>query len=120
MTDPLQALLESGAIETSPLAPNSRYRGVGTATFEREGEEPIAYFRRRFVPSPDRFAVVQEHTVVAGDRLDNLASRYLGDPELYWRFADANGALRPDDLIEEIGRRIAVTLPEGVPGPRDA
>lgn len=120
MTDPLQALLESGAIETSPLASNSRYRGVGTATLEREGQEPIAYFKRRFVPSPNRFAVVQEHTVVAGDRLDNLAWRYLGDPELYWRFADANGALRPDELLAEVGRHLAVTLPEDVPGAKDA
>ena len=116
MNDPLQALLESGAIETSPMAPNSRYYGGGVAKLERSGRESIAYLRRRFVPSPDRFAVVQEHTVVAGDRLDNLAARYLGDPEIYWLLADANGVVRPDELIEEAGRRIVITLPEGVPG----
>jgi nucleoid-associated protein YgaU len=112
----LRALLESGAIDTSPLAPNSRYRGVGVARLEPEGAEPIAYLRRRFVPAPERFTVVQEHSVVEGDRLDLLAARYLGDPELYWRLADANGVLRPDELVEEPGRKIAITLPEGVPG----
>ena len=54
--------------------------------------------------------------MVDGDRLDSLAARYLGDPELYWLLADANGVLRPDELLEEAGRRIAITLPEGVPG----
>jgi nucleoid-associated protein YgaU len=116
MNDPLKALLESGAIDTSPLAPGSRYRGVGVATLEREGADPIAYLRRRLVPAPERFSVVQEHAVVEGDRLDVLAARYLGDPELYWRLADANGVLRPDELVEEPGRKIAITLPEGVPG----
>lgn len=120
MTDPLQALLESGAIDTSPLAPNSRYRGVGIAALEPPGGDPVSYFRRRFVPQPDRFATLQEHTVADRDRLDNLAARYLGDPEIYWRFADANGALRPDELVETAGRRLVVPLPEGVPGPRDA
>jgi hypothetical protein len=30
--------------------------------------------------------------------------------------ADANGAMRPDELTEEIGRKLRITLPEGVPG----
>ena len=55
-----------------------------------------------------------------GDRLDNLAAKYFGDPELFWRLCDANGALRPDELIEIIGRRLRITLPLGVPGVRSA
>jgi nucleoid-associated protein YgaU len=120
MTDPLQALLEAGAIDTSLFPPGSRYRGVPLARLERPGEDAIVYLRRRFVPPPEHFAVVGEHTVVQGDRLDNLAARYLGDPELFWRLCDANGALRPNELIEEIGRRLALTLPEGVPGDNHA
>jgi nucleoid-associated protein YgaU len=116
MSDPLQALLEAGAIDTSMFPPNSRYRGVPLATLERAGEDPIVYLRRRFVPALERLAVVGRHRIQQGDRLDNLAARYLGDAELYWRLADANGALRPEDLIEEIGRWLAITLPEGVPG----
>jgi nucleoid-associated protein YgaU len=120
MKDPLQALLDAGAIEATPLAPNSRYRGLEVAQLERAGQDRIAYFQRRVVPPPEHFVVVQEHVVAQGDRMDNLAARYLGDPELYWRLADANGVLRPDELIEEAGRRIAITLPEGVPGSHDA
>jgi hypothetical protein len=30
--------------------------------------------------------------VVEGDRLDNLAARFLGDPLLCWMICDANGA----------------------------
>ena len=33
-----------------------------------------------------------------------------------WRICDANGALRPEELTELIGRRLRITLPEGVPG----
>jgi len=39
----------------------------------------------------------------------------LGDPELFWRVCDANRAMRPDELTETIGRRLRITLPEGIP-----
>lgn len=120
MSDPLQALLAAGVLDTSPFPPNSRYHGVAIVTLEQNNQEPIAYLKRRFVPPPENFAVLQEHTVVQGDRLDNIAARYLGDPELYWRVCDANGAMRPAELTEAPGTRLAITLPEGMPGPSDA
>jgi len=120
MSDPLQALLEAGVLNTSPFPPNSRYHGIAVTTLAQTNQEPIAYLKRRFVPPPENFAVVQQHTIVQGDRLDNLAARYLGDAELYWRLCDANGALRPAELSEAPGTRIAITLPEGVPGASDA
>ena len=55
---------------------------------------------------PERFSLLVEHTVTGGDRLDNLAAHYFGDPELFWRICDANRALRPDDLTETAGRRL--------------
>ncbi|MCL4798481.1 MAG: LysM domain-containing protein [Burkholderiales bacterium] len=79
----------------------------------------IAHLRRRFVPPPERFATLREHAVVQGDRLDRLAAQHLGDPEIYYRLCDANGAIRPDELVETTGRRLRVTLPEGVPGAGD-
>ena len=120
MNDPLKALLDAGVLETSRFPDNSRYHGVAVATWKPRDREPIAYLRRRFVPPPERFAVLQEHTVVEGDRVDNLAAQYLGDPELYWRLCDANGAMRPDELTDTTGARVAITLPEGIPGERDA
>jgi hypothetical protein len=49
-----------------------------------------------------------------GERLDNLAAKYLGDAELFWRLCDANVVLEPDELTDRIGGEILITLPEGV------
>jgi hypothetical protein len=68
------------------------------------------------VPPPERFALLQEHVVTQGERLDNITARYLDDPEQFWRICDANRALRPDELTETVGRRLRITLPEGIPG----
>ncbi len=115
MSDPLQALLQ-GPAKPSQFPPTSRYHGIDTATLTAPDGTTIAYLLRRFVPPPDRFALLQEHTVVEGDRLDNLAAKYVGDPEQFWRLCDANGALRPEELTEIVGRILRITLPEGIPG----
>jgi hypothetical protein len=98
----------------------SRYYGLATVTIERPDGEKIVYVRRRFVPPPERFELLQEHTVTQGERLDNITAQYLGDPEQFWRICDANGAIRPDELTETIGRRLRITLPEGIPGTPNA
>jgi hypothetical protein len=99
-----------------PFPPTSRYFNIETATVGTPAGRTVIYLRRRFVPPPERFSLLQEHVVVQGDRLDNITARYLGDPEQCWRVCDANGAMRPDELTEEIGRRLRITLPEGIPG----
>ena len=99
-----------------PFPPNSRYAGLKTKTLEIPDGRAVAYLERRFLPAPERFALLSEHAVVEGDRLDNIAARHLGDPEQFWRLCDANGAMRPDEVTETIGRRLRITLPEGVPG----
>src|SRR5215468_5324026 len=98
-----------------PLTPTSRYFNIGTSSLYVGSGRTLIYLRRRFVPAPERFAVVDEHVVVQGDRLDNVTARYLGDPEQFWLVSDANRAMRPDDLTAEIGRRLRITLPEGIP-----
>lgn len=120
MNDPLKALLDAGVLDTSSFPINSRYHGTGKAILEDAQGDPVAYLKRRFVPGPERFARVQEHTVVEGDRPDNLAALYLGDAHLLWRLCDANGVMRPNELVDTPGRRIAITLPEDVPGDIDA
>ena len=95
---------------------NSRYGGIETATLETPAGKTVIYLRRRFLPAPEGFALLQEHTVTQGERLDNITARYLGDPEQFWRVCDANRAMRPDELTETIGRRLRITLPEGIPG----
>ena len=98
----------------------SRYYGIVTVTLERLDGKKITYVRRRFVPPPERFELLVEHVVTEGERVDNITAQYLGDPEQFWRVCDANGAVRPDELVETIGRRIRITLPEGIPGTPNA
>ncbi len=95
---------------------NSRYQYVETTRLVRPDGSEVVYLKRRFVPQPERFVLLQEHAVVEGDRLDNITARYLSDPEQFWRMCDANRAMRPDGLTEEIGRRLRITMPEGIPG----
>ncbi len=95
---------------------NSRYASTESTRLIRPDGTELVYLKRRFVPQPEQLAPWQAHSVVQGDRLDNLAARYLGDPELYWRIADANRAMRPDDLLQPVGRVLTLSLPDGVPG----
>jgi hypothetical protein len=104
----------------SDFSPLSRYAGIATATLELADGEAIIYLRRRFVPAPERFALLQLHEVRQGERIDHIAAHYLGDPEQFWRLCDANRALRPEQLVEQPGRRLRITLPEGIPGAPDA
>ena len=78
----------------------------------------ITYLARRFVPQPGapNFATVAQHTVKQGDRLDLIAAKYLGDPLMFWLICDANGAIRPNDLVETPARVLNITTPQGVPG----
>jgi hypothetical protein len=96
--------------------PTSRYYGLDTTTIEPVEGKPIIYLERRFVPQPERFALLQTHTVVQGDRLDNVTAKYMDDPLQFWRVCDANRAMRPDVLTATIGRVLRITLPEGIPG----
>jgi hypothetical protein len=97
------------------FSPASRYFNLPTATFETPLGD-VVYVLRRFCPQPDRLAIIEEHIVQLGDRLDNVTAHYLDDAEQFWRIADANSALRPEELVERVGRRLRITLPEGVPG----
>ena len=99
--------------------PTSRYYLTETATLETFDGSMIRFLRRRFLPPLERFTLIQEHMVTESDRLDNITARYLGDPEQFWRICDANPILLPEEL-EEIGRRIRLTLPEGIPGTPNA
>lgn len=112
--DRLSAMLRPLPLSASLFAPNSRYYGLQTITMDGPDGRPITYLARRFVPNPDRFTLLQLHTVAQGERLDNLAAQFLGDPEQFWRMCDANRALKPEDLVDTPGEQIRITLPEGL------
>jgi hypothetical protein len=94
----------------------SRYHDVELAQLDLPDGRTVTYLRRRFIPPPERHALLREHIVRDGERLDHVAAAHLGDPEQYWRVADANGAMAPEDLTRETGARLRITLPAGIPG----
>jgi hypothetical protein len=118
MPDPLQELLAAGALPATAFPPTSRYARTPVEAWDPgDGTPGVPYLARRFCPRPERFALLQELRVAEGDRRDLLAARHLGDPELWWQLADANGVLDPRELTEPVGRSLRLTLPEDVPGP---
>jgi len=107
----LQALLQPGSLTQTLFPPTSRYHGVALATITQPDGTAVAYVRRRFIPPPESYAPIGEHTITQGERLDHLAARYLGDPELFWRICDANAAIFPAELERE-GQVVQITLPK--------
>lgn len=113
--DPVRALLSQVSLKTTLFSATSRYYGLDIATIAHTGR-PVAYVTRRFLPPVSHFQVLQTHTVVQGERLDNIAAQHLGDPTLFWRICDANNAMNPDEITATIGRKIAITMPTGITG----
>lgn len=101
------------------FGPTSRYYAIPVSTLETSDGRIVAYVRRRFAPQPETLSLVNYYSVSEGERLDNIAAVQVGDPELFWRVCDANGAIDPHELTDTVGRRIRITLPEGIPGPRN-
>lgn len=95
--------------------PTSRYHDTPTKTLAGADGENLVYLARRFVPPGSAFALLGTHTVLAGERLDIIAAAELGDPLAFWRLCDANDAMRPDALTGQVGRRLRITLPLGIP-----
>ncbi len=115
MADPVQLLIDAGAIPSTPFVPQSRYSGVSLALLQlRPGETGVVYVRRRFIPAPGTLAIAARHVVAALDRPDLLGAKYLGDALLYWRIADANTVVDPHELTDALGRRLDIPLAPGM------
>ena len=95
----------------------SRYASQPIAVYVDANGRARAYVTLREVPAA-RAARPEDpiHIVTSNDRLDRLTWQHLGDPELFWRIADGNRAIHPAELVDEPGRRLRITLPEGLPG----
>jgi len=91
---------------------NSRYHEIPIAELITPEGRKIVYVRRRFIPPAPTSVALAEHSVTEGERLDNITARYIGDPEQFWRFCDANNAMKPEEL-EAVGRRLRVPTLEG-------
>ena len=74
----------------------------------------ILYKKRRFLPDARKMPLLQERVIAAGDRLDLIASQYIGDAEQYWRICDANNSvMHPLEITNEPGSVIRIGLSEG-------
>jgi len=112
--DPIQALLDAGAIPSTSFGPNSRYQGVALGAWLPPGDGPaIAYVLRRFIPQMRDIDIEAEHIVKSGERPDLLSAQAYGDSELYWRIADANAATDPFELTDTIGLRVFIPAAPG-------
>lgn len=90
----------------------SRYYDIETTEYTAADGRRLAYKRRRFVPPGSALSVLQDVTVVEGDRLDRITHNSLGDPEQFWQVCDANNALNPADLTAEIGTVLHIPFPQ--------
>jgi hypothetical protein len=90
----------------------SRYAPIEKATTTLPDGRSVVYLRRRFLPQGRAQLMLAEATLGPADRLDLVAARTLGDPEVFWRICDANDAMNPTDLESPTGRRLRVPVPE--------
>jgi hypothetical protein len=120
MSAAAQTLLSGVSPQGALFPPTSRYFGLATNTITAPDGTTIVYVTRRIVPPASQFALLLLHTVTQGERLDNIANLYLGDPTAFWKLCDANNAMRPEELTITIGRQIRITLPQGIPAQPNA
>ncbi len=92
--------------------PGSRYFNLETATVTAVDGRVLRYVKRRFLPQGDDMPLLVEVTITDGDRPDLITARSLGDPQQFWRVADANNAMNPFDLTIEPGSLIRVPVPQ--------
>jgi hypothetical protein len=116
MIDPVQLLIDAGAIPVAPFGPTSRYVNVALGRYQVSVDESVPYVLRRFVPQARDIPLATRHLVRAGERIDVIAAHYLGDAELHWRVADANLATDLLKLTATAGARLVIPLPPSAGG----
>jgi hypothetical protein len=90
----------------------SRYYNLANRSYEAKDGHAILYKERRFLPQGMNLPLLVEVTVEQSDRLDLIAYRTLGNPELFWRVCDANDAMDPFALTASPGRKLRVAVPQ--------
>lgn len=113
-TDPIQALIDAGAIPSDPFQADSRYYGTALGLYQPDPALPgRAYVLRRFIPQERDIALLYFHIVKALERPDTLAAEAYGDAELYWRIADGNAVTDPFELTGTLAARVKIPAPPG-------
>jgi hypothetical protein len=111
----IQSMVAAAAGTGAPTNPSSRYYGAAVELYTTANGVQIAYLSRRIVPQASIYTALKSYSINQGDRLDNLAYKYLGDPILFWMICDANNAVDPDQLTAQPGSSIEIPLAAGIP-----
>jgi hypothetical protein len=94
----------------------SRYYSVETAILALPDGRMVSYVRRRFLPQGERLALLAEVSVTPTERIDFVSNRTLGDPLAFWRICEANNAMDPQQMLEDIAsdpnRRLRIPIPQ--------
>lgn len=77
---------------------NSRYLKVPTYTVKDHRGRMVNVVEP--APNPHE-GLLGIHVLRQGERLDHLASKYLNDPAGYWRIAERNEVMLPEQLTEK-------------------
>ncbi len=115
MDQALASLITSAAGTGATTNPSSRYYGAQIKSYTLPNGTPVNYLARRIVPRASTYTSVQNYVIVDGDRLDNLANKFLGNPILYWMVCDANTVTDPDELTAQVGTTIVVPVASNIP-----
>jgi hypothetical protein len=88
----------------------SRYEHVDTAQITDATGRVIPYIKVRFIPPTP---AVVGHSVIQGERLDQISNNYYKDAQRFWRICDANFAMWPDDEVAMPNTTILIPPSEG-------
>lgn len=91
---------------------SSRYYHISDARHVTSEGKTIIHKQRRFLPQPSTLTTLTHVKVNDGDRLDLIAAQTLGNPEQFWRIADANTAMHPAELTAHSGQDLRIPLPQ--------
>jgi hypothetical protein len=89
----------------------SRYYNNGRSIHTASDGTAVPYLKRRLLPQGESLDIMTIVTVSGGQRPDLLAARQLGDPLQFWRIADANNAMRPNELTDVPLRQLRIPRP---------
>ncbi|MBI4650383.1 hypothetical protein HY745_03675 [Candidatus Desantisbacteria bacterium] len=83
----------------------SRYEKVKNYIFKRQDGSEVLLKKKRRIPEQKGRLI---HTVLEGERSDLAANRYYGDPLKFWKIADGNAEMNPENLFKRPGEKIII------------
>lgn len=98
------------------ISSDSRYASAAQLGYTAADGEQLVYLTPRLLPFPESFSPVLTQRVTDSDRIDLIAWKNLGNPQLSWRIADANRAMHPGSLPGAPGDTLVIPVAGSVGG----